>query len=1122
MNLFSLFIKRPVSAVMFNMAMVVAGIACFMGLSYNNMPDVDLPIVTIFVQLPGGNPETIESEIAKRIEDSVSSISGIDELSSATTDGSTTIKAQFIIEKNPDVAVQEVHDKINLVQANFPSGTLDPIVQKVSPSDTPILILTVASDRDLKEMTEICRQDVKNFLQSINGVGQINILGGRFREISIEVDAEQLNKYNIPIEKVMAAIDAQNTEVPGGKVTGSLMEYTMRSTGRLSFVKQYEDIIVGSSDAGQVYLRDIADVHDGTKEQRTVARLNGVNALTIQIIKVKGGNTVDVIKNVKLKMEDLKRIIPSDMKLEIVKDQSVMINEAVHEIFEHLYLGGGLACLLTFIFMRSVRTTFIAGIAIPTSVVATFIVMKLFNYTLDNITLLALALVVGIVIDDAVVVLENIWRMIEEEGLSPYEASIAGIQDIGAAVLATSVCLMVIFLPLGFIGGLVGKFISCYGITMTASVFFSMLVSFTLTPMLCSKLMVPPKEKGKTDALTKLMQDVYEFFLKIFLKPLGSLIVLLICGTLLFWCGGLMKNIGGEFIAPQDDSQYDITIKLPVGWPISRSSALLADIEKELSKIPHTKYVLTTIGTANPGDDYNESSNITTANIYLRLDDFSERSYGIGEWLKDLVSFKAPKKMYAYTQFDSMREARTIFKKYSSMLRTQVTIESESNGSASPDFSFILLGPDLTELEKATAHLASKLSATEGIADVDTDLVLANPELHIDFDRKAASDQNIDIQTASEAVAAMVGGKKMKSNYLEKNWSYDIRVRLKEADRSTPEEVRKLYITNSAGAPILLSSVADIKNAIGPSTINHYSGQRSVTLTCNFDGYSAAAAMSDCEKYFRELNLPPAYQVAVTGNTKYMKETATSLAGALVIALLFVYMVLASQFESFFDPLIILTTVPMTVPFALISLSETGKSLNLFSGLGLFLLFGIVMKNAILQIEHGNHVINTSGMSYTDSIIKANKERLRPILMTTLTIIVGMLPVAMAGANGGMKSPMAIVVVGGQSLCFFLTLVLVPVLQNMLHFIYSLKGRKPGPKSPEGDKKTGSVAALKEAIAHHKKEHSNDAKSNKSPLETQGKVQEKPPLPEEPPSGPNTDKKAAQDIGKESNDADKK
>ena len=1041
MSLFSLFIKRPVSAIMFNMAMVIAGIACFLGLPYNNMPDVDLPIVTIFVQLPGGNPETIESEVTKRIEDAVSSISGIDELSSTTTSGSASIVAQFIMEKNVDVAVQEVHDKINLVQSNFPSGTLTPIVQKVSPSDTPILILTVSSERDLKEMTEICRQDVKNFLQSINGVGQVTILGGRFREISIALSADQLNKYGLAVDAVSRAIDSQNTEVPGGKVTGSLMEYSMRSTGRLNHVKQFEDIVVGEINGTQVYLKDIAEISDATKEQRTVARQNGVNSIAINIIKVKGGNTVNVIKNVKAKMEELKSILPSDMELEIIKDQSVLIEESVHEIFVHLFLGGGLACLLTFLFMRSIKTTFIAAVAIPTSVIATFIVMKVMNYTLDNITLLALALVVGLVIDDAIVVLENIWRIIEEEGLDPYSASIKGIQDVGFAVFATSVSLMVIFLPLGFIGGLVGKFISCYGITMATSVFFSMLVSFTLTPMLCSKLMTPPKKKGETDLLTKWLQAGYAFILKIFLNPIGTIVVFVVCGALLVWSLTLAKNIGAEFTAAQDDSQYDIAIKLPVGWPIARSSELLLEIEKELLALPDMKYVITTIGTANPGDDFNESSDITKANIYLQLKEFKERSYGIDDWLKDVVSFKKPQKLHAYTQFESMRSAREIVKKYSSMLRSQVNLESSMNGQASPQFSFILLGQDLAKLESAMSYITNKLKATSGIEDVDTNLILANPELHIDFDRKAASDQGVDIQRAAQTVAIMVGGMKLGSNYLEDHWSYDIRLRLKEEDRHTPQAVNKLYITNSSGQAVLLSSIADITGSLGPSSISHYGGQRAVTLTCNFDGYSAAKAMQDCQKYVKELKLPPGYGEAYTGNSKYMQETAVSLLGALIIAFLFVYMVLAAQFESYFDPLIIMATIPMTVPFALISLSEMGKTLNLFSALGLFLLFGIVMKNAILQIEHGNHIINTSGMPYKESIILANKDRIRPILMTTLTIIVGMLPVALAGANGNLKSPMAIVVVGGQSLCFFLTLVLVPVLHNMLHSFYAMIGK---------------------------------------------------------------------------------
>ena len=1051
--MFSVFIKHPVAAVMFNLAMVIMGATCFLGLAYNSMPDVDLPIASVFVQMPGGNPETIESEITKRIEDVVASISGLDEYSSSTMSGSSSITVQFEIEKDADVAIKEVQDKIATVQGNFPSDTMDPIVQKVSPNDTPIMVLTLSGDRDIKEMTEICRQDLKMYLQTIKGVGQINILGGCFREISIEVDLDLLNKYGLTITDVNSAIDAQNKEVPGGRLTGSSIEYTMRSMGRLTDISQYKDIVVSNKNGSQIYLGDIAKISDGTKEQRTFAGLDGKNALSIQIIKIKGGNTVEVIDKVKANWDVIKGIVPSDLHIEIIKDQSKTIKESVDEIFEHLYLGGGLACLLTFLFMKNIRTTFIAGIAIPTSVVATFIVMKINNYTLDTITLLALALVVGIVIDDAVVVLENIWRLIEEKGLKPYEAAIQGIQEIGMAVLATSACLMVMFIPLGFISGIVGKFISCYGITMASSVLFSMIVSFTLTPMLCSKLMVPPKEAGKPDAITKWMQDTYEFFLRMFLNPIGSILMLVICGLLLFWTIGLAGVVKSEFVSNNDEGQYDVLVKLPGGWPIDRSSKVLTQIQKEIMELPHIQHVLLTIGTANAGDEYNESSDITSGNIYVKMDEYEDRAYNIMSWIKDLATFHMPKKIYEYTQTDSMKVTRKILAKYSSMLRTQTCIESATNGSASPDLSYIIQGTDLALLEKAANHIVEKLSATPGIVDVDTDMVFATPEVHIEFDRKACADRGINMEQAGRILSAMIGGQKLSGTYLEGRWSYDVRVRLQEKDRNSPEILDRIQLTNASGERVILSSIASIKQTVGPAKINHFNGQRSVTITFNTDGYSAGKAMQDCKKYFEECKLPKDYNEAVTGNSKYMIETAVSLAGALVIALLFVYMVLASQFGSYFDPLLVLATVPMTVPFALISLTETDKSLNLMSGLGLFLLFGIVMKNAILQVEHANHVLKTSNLKAKEAIIVANKDRLRPILMTTLTIIVGMLPVAIAGSNGNMKSPMAVVVVGGQAMCFFLTLLMVPVLQNIQHGIYRMIGweaKEPGDDGGKG------------------------------------------------------------------------
>lgn len=1111
MSFFSIFIKRPVSAVMFNMALVILGLACYFTMNVSNMPDVDLPIVTVFVQLPGGNPEVIESEITKRVEDSVASISGIDELSSTTTNGSATIMAQFIMEKDVDVAVQEVHDKINLVENNFPAGTLSPIVQKVSPSDTPIMVLTVTGDRDIKEMTEICRQDVKTFLQSINGVGQINIMGGRFREIQIDLDMDRINQYGLSVNQIFSSVDAQNTEVPIGRITGRDTEHSIRSTGRLNSVEEFRNIVVAQQGASQIYLRDIANVYDGSKEQRTVSRLNGSNALSLQIIKVKGGNTIKVIEAIKEKMKDLQSIIPADMSVEIIKDQSITIEKSVHEIMEHLFIGGGLACLLTFLFMKSLRTTIIAGVAIPTSVIATFIVMKLSDFTLDNITLLALALVVGLVIDDAVVVLENIWRLIEEEGMSPYEASINGIQDIGFAVLATSISLMVIFLPIAFVGGLVGKFLKSYAITMTTSVFFSMVVSFTLTPMLCSKLMVPPKEKGKPDKLTLFLQDGYEFFLRIFLNPAGSLILVAACVCSLLWAAGLARTVKAEFISSQDADNYDIVIKLPSEWTLERSSETLRKVEEELIGLPHMKYVLTTIGTANPGDDFNESSDIHQASIYLRMVPYDERAYDVMHWVTDLFTFKWPKKVQEYTQFDSMREARLVMAKYP-VLRSQVQLESDITSSASADFSIILLGEDLELLRSSMESVITRLSATPGVFDVDTDTVFSNPEIRIDFDRQAAMDHNVDMQSAARGLSMLIGGAKLSSTFIEGQWTYDIRMRLMEKDRSNPDAVRRLYVDSRDGKEVYLASIASITEALSPSQIKHFNRSRSITLSASLDGYSQAKVMSDCQNYIKELNLPPGYGIAYSGNTKYMRETAQSLAMALLLSIIFVYMVLASQFESYWDPMIIIATVPFTVPFALFALTSTGKSLNMYSGLGLFLLFGIVMKNAILQVEHANHVIHSSGLSVKESIIKANRERVRPILMTTLTIIAGMLPIAVAGADGNAKSPMAIVVVGGQSMCFFLTLLLVPVMQNYLH-IFTDPSRKP-------EKQKKALPPGEPPVLSEDDGVSGDWASAEPAVSQDGEKAETAPA--EPKGGPKPGKKGKANSQKESEHRDKK
>jgi HAE1 family hydrophobic/amphiphilic exporter-1 len=1018
MDLLTTFIRRPVLATMIILFIVVMGIFSYFQLGIDSMPKVDFPLVLVSTTLPGAGPEEIETELTKPVEDAVAVVGGIDHINSTSMEGISTVIVMFQLGKNPDVAAQEVRDKVNGILNKFPEGTKTPIVMKYDSQAIPIMVLAVHGKRSAKELTELCRQKIKDDIGSVDGVGQVNMLGARYREIQVMVYADRLTKFALTIDEVKQAIKGQNFEIPGGRVTSEHNEYTLRTFGRLKNVDSFNDIIVKNVNGMQVKIRDIGYVVDGTKEPRTLSRLNGEATLTLQVVKNSDANIAEVCTRVHGKIKEMAAYLPEDVRLEVVKDSSRPIKKQVDAIMEHLVLGGGLACLMVLLFMGSLQSTFIAALAIPSSIIATFSVMKAMNFTLNQVTLLALALVVGIVIDDAIVVLENIWRLIEEEGKSPFEAAVEGTKEIGPAVIATTLSLIVLFIPVALMPGIVGRYFQSYGITMAVAIFFSMMVSFILTPMACSRLLKPPPVKTgarkEPGLLTRILQDGYE---KILVWALKFRFLVILLSLACVWLGiVLYGKVGKEFIAQEDTGDYNISIKLPKGWPVSRSSEELKPLESELQKMPHVRYLLTTIGTQAAGEADDESSNISQCAIYVRLSDFAERK--------------------PYTQFMAMREARRILKKYR-LFRTSVQLASESGGSGGSDFSFSIQGDDLDVLYDASQKVLKKLAAIPGYVDLDTNLEMVSPEVQIKVDRSRAADLDVNISELSNALKIMVGGEKI-SNYQDGKWLYDVRLRLVPEDRDNPSKVASLFVPTRTGKLTYLSGTADIRTGYGPSTIFHFNRQRMVTINANLEDYSQVTAMNDARDIVAGLNLPSDYNIAYQGSAMWIGQTFLAFALAFLLATIFMYMVLAAQFENLIDPIIILTTLPLSIPFALFSLIVFKMTLNIFSALGLFLLFGIVKKNAILQIDHTNNLRKT-GMSDREAILRANRERLRPILMTTLTLVVGMLPVAMAGPEGATQSPMAIVVVGGQSLCLVLTLLLIPVALSYLYDLEKFK-----------------------------------------------------------------------------------
>ncbi len=1004
MNFFTVFIRHPVLATMVNLALVVTGLYAYLQLGVDAMPNLNIASVSVTTVLEGASPAQVEVALSKPIEDAVAALAGLDEVQSTSSVGRSNVSITFLTGKDPNVALEEVRSKVDALVNTFPKGTLQPIYGKFSSSDQPALQLAVTGQRSLRELTEIAKYQIRDPLQTIPGVGQIQISGGDERTVQIELSMDRLVQYNLSVPKVRDAVVTQNAKVPGGYLTSPFSEYLVSQPGQILKVADFNQVVLDRANSKDdaitsdimgyqeesIMLGQVARVIDGTAERRSLSRLNGLTTLSLSLTKTSDGNLIKVAQSVKDKLEAMKARLPQDVKIEIVQDNSAFIEQSVDELMQHLYLGSLLASLTVLIFMGSFRLTIIAMISIPVSLITTFSLMWAMGYTLNFMTLLALTLAVGIVVDDAVVVLENIYRLMEEEGLGPLEASIQGMQGIAFAVLATTLSLCVLFLPLGFMPGTIGEYFRSWGVTMAFSIMVSMLVSFTLTPVMCAKMLAPPKEKQQVSWLTRILQDGYEKILRICLK-VRWLVLILVALTCL-WGVRLFQEVGKEFIAADDQGNFNVQLTFPKGWPLSRISDELKPIEADLKSLPYVTQVMSTI----------QESDTSSVSIYMGLEPYKKRQ--------------------PLTEFQIMDQARAKLSRYR-LVKPSVTRQGDAQ------FSFILVGDELGTLEKLAEQVMARLKKVPGVLDLDSSLVLAVPEVKVVVDPARCSALDVSPSEVSDTISLLIGGQKI-SSFEEGGHSYDVRMRLNARERRSPQDVLQLYVPTSNGTSVELETVADIQQTLSPSTIKRYQRQRMVEIKANLaDSLPLQTALDKANAILKELHPPPGYGPQEHGDSKLMAQAAMGAVQAFLLAVMFMYMVLASQFENFYDPLIILATIPLSLPFALLSLQLTGMTLNLFSVLGLFLLFGVVKKNAILQIDRTNQ-LRAEGIPVNQAILLANRDRLRPILMTTITLVVAMLPVALGGPTGAEKAPMAMVVVGGQSLCLLLTLIVVPVFTS--------------------------------------------------------------------------------------------
>jgi HAE1 family hydrophobic/amphiphilic exporter-1 len=1002
-------VKRPVFAWVLILSLVVVGLFAFTRLGVDRFPNIDIPSVAITTRLPGAAPEQVETEVTDKIEEAVNTISGIDTLTSNSSEGVSQVVVSFVLEKDANVAAQEVRDKINRVLPLLPRTVIQPQVEKLDPTASPVLTVAVTAQKPLRDITEYADKVLRRQLESSDGVGQVLVIGGRNRQINLWLNAELLRAQNLTVNDVARALQAQNVEVPGGRIDQGGQSVTLRTRGRISTVDAFGDVVVREVDGHPVRLRDVARVEDGMVEARTQASLNGTPTVLLQIRKQSGTNTVEVAKNLKARLATLEESLVPGYSLRIVRDEAEYIEASIATVEEHLVVGSLLAAFVVFLFLANFRSTIIAAISIPTSIIATFALIWYMGFTLNSLTMLALTLSVGIVIDDAIVVLENIYRFIEEKGMPPMQAAIEATREIGLAVMATTFSLVAIFAPVGFMSGMVGRFMQSFGLTMAFAVLVSLFVSFTLTPMMSAHWLKPKPRpadgKAHDSKHSMLFGPLDRGYTRLLEWAMGHRGLVAVATVLVLASSvPLFRIVNVNFTPVDDQSQFDVTVRAPEGSSLAATEILANRVATAIRAIPEVSYTMVTVA----GDT---AGTLNSASVFVRLKSLEERSRDQQEVMAEVRHDVLP-----LVTKEGVRAA---------------VQASGGPGGGGGDIQFVLQGPNLDDLERYSKTLRDKAAQIPGLVDVDTTLNLGKPELSVHIDRPKAADLGVSIGDAAEALRLLVGGDAV-TTFNDGGEQYEVHLRAREEDRTTEAAIAALSVPSSRLGSVSLDNIATFEKDAAPATISRIARQRQVTIVANMlPGTSQAAVQQQIADLAQTLNMTPEYRAGFTGRSRELNRTATAFLSAIVLSLVFMYLILAAQFESWLHPVTILLSLPLTLPFALISIVIFGQSLNIFSGLGLLVLFGVVKKNSILQIDHANQ-LREAGLNTHDAVVQASRDRLRPILMTTLAFVAGMIPLVVThGVGSATNHALGWVVIGGQTMVLVVTLVVTPVAYSL-------------------------------------------------------------------------------------------
>jgi hydrophobic/amphiphilic exporter-1 (mainly G- bacteria), HAE1 family len=1002
-------VRRPVFASVLILVLVVIGLVGYSRLGVDKFPKVDFPLITIVTPYPGASPGAVESDVTQKVEEAVNTVNGLDTLTSVSTEGVSLVIAQFNLEIDPDKAAQDIQQHLNTVLRDLPPG-VRPEVRKADPDAAPVVVLSVKGPAGMstRELTRFADKQVKQRIERLKGVGQIVILGGQERQINVELDPIRLAGTGVSALEVHRAISIANVNVPGGQLQTGPKNMTLRIEGRALEAKQIGDIIVRQQGTHPVRVSDVATISDTEEDAETAAVRNGTPAIALSVRKQTGTNTVAVVDAVKAAVDELK--LPPGYSVDVVRDNSIQIRTSAEQVLEHLIVGALLAALVVLLFLGSLRSTIIAAIAIPVSIISTFGLMMIAGFTLNMMTLLALALAVGIVIDDAIVVLENIYRFIDEKRMKPFPAAIHATKEIGLAVLATTLSLMAVFLPVAFMSGIVGRFLYSFGLTMAFAIGVSMIVAFSLTPMMAARILPPPPPEGQTrrrSVLEKISDGIYNPISRLYSAVLAFclrhrwVVFVAIVGS----CVGtvpMCKKVGGDFLPPNDEAQFEIYVQMPEGTSLEATTLVAERLARNTRQFPEVDATLVTVA----GGDQRQSN---VANVYAHMTDPTLRTRDQAEVMEEVRKKVLP---------DVPPGTRVAVQQ----------VNDFSIGGQNAIVSYVISGPELEKLERYGKTVLEKMKKVPGVVDLDSSLVDPIDETSLKPNLDRAAMLGVDPQDVTMTLSVLVGGTQA-STFEDRGDQYPVFLRAAERFRNDPNALALIGVPSRTLGTVPLVDVIEPSAGKATSKITRQSRERAVTITMNVSpGYNESAIVAELEKVIKELDLPPGYKSEPFGRSKEMAKMGKAFLFAIILAFVFMYLVLAAQFESLLYPLIIMMSLPLTVPFAIISLVLTGGSLNIFSMLGIIVLFAMVKKNAILQVDHANG-LRRLGLPRTEAILAASRDRLRPILMTTFAFVAGMIPlITSQGIGSGFSKAMASVVVGGQTLSLLLTLVAVPVI----------------------------------------------------------------------------------------------